>query len=76
MPLDVAHSRDKGRNRDERRTVAVFDPADKLAGTDWHPHVAAIIRVELSGDMQNPSSGDTRNPATLPSRGEMECMTR
>ena len=30
----------------------------------------------MSGDMQNPSSGDTRNPATLPSRGEMECMTR
>jgi len=30
----------------------------------------------LSGDMQNPSGGDTRNPATLRSRGEMECMTR
>jgi len=30
----------------------------------------------LSGDMQNPSGGDTRNPAILRSRGEMECMTR
>ncbi len=30
----------------------------------------------LSGDMQNPSGGDTRNPATLHSRGEMACMTR
>jgi predicted transposase YbfD/YdcC len=45
VPLGIAHSHDKGRNRDERRTVAVFDPADKLADTDWHPHVAAIIRV-------------------------------
>jgi hypothetical protein len=45
-PLGYAHSHDKGRNRDERRGVAVFDPADRLADTDWHPHVAAIIRVE------------------------------
>jgi hypothetical protein len=34
LGYSTAHSRDKGRNRDERRTVAVFDPADKLAGTD------------------------------------------
>ena len=45
-PLGSAHSRDKGRNRDETRTVSVFDPADNLADTDWHAHVAAIIRVE------------------------------
>ncbi len=45
-PLGSAHSHDKGRNRDERRTVTVFDPAKTLADTDWHPHVAAIIRVE------------------------------
>ena len=37
----------------------------------------AVDRVGIvSGDMQNPSGGDTRNPATLRSRGEMECMTR
>ena len=40
-PLGSAHSHDKGRNRDETRTVTVFDPGDKFAGTDWHPHVAA-----------------------------------
>jgi len=45
-PLGSAHSHDKGRSRDERRTVTVFDPADSLADTDWHPHVAVIIRVE------------------------------
>ena len=45
-PLGSASSRDKGRNRDERRTVAAFEVAHKLADTDWHPYVAAIIRVE------------------------------
>ncbi|HVP05734.1 MAG TPA: ISAs1 family transposase [Dehalococcoidia bacterium] len=45
-PIEAAHCHDKGRNRDEQRTVTVFDPADKLAGTDWHPHVAAVICVE------------------------------
>ena len=45
-PLGSAHSHDKGRNRDGRRTAAVFDPNGMLAGTGWHPHAAAIIRVE------------------------------
>jgi predicted transposase YbfD/YdcC len=45
-PLGPAHSHDTGRNRDERRTVAVFDPADTLADADWHGHIAAVIRVE------------------------------
>ena len=40
------HSRDRGRNRDETCTVTVFDPAGKLANTEWRPHVAAIIHVE------------------------------
>jgi hypothetical protein len=30
----------------------------------------------VSGDMQNPSGGDIRNPATLASRGETGCLTR
>lgn len=45
-PLGSAYSRQQGRNRFEHRTVAVFDPAHVLAGTEWHPHVAAIIQVE------------------------------
>ena len=45
-PLGSVQSRDKGRNRDETRTVSVFDPTDKLANTNWHAHVAAVIRVE------------------------------
>jgi hypothetical protein len=37
---------DKVCNRDESRTVTVFDAAGQIAGTDWHPLFATIIRVE------------------------------
>ena len=60
-PLGSAHSHDKGRNRDERRTVIVFDPADKLADTDWHAHVAAIIRVERDVYTRNTKTGLLRH---------------
>jgi predicted transposase YbfD/YdcC len=36
------------RSRDETRTVSVFAPADKLANSEWQPHVASIIRVKRS----------------------------
>jgi predicted transposase YbfD/YdcC len=45
-PLTVDHSQTTGRNRDERRTVSVFDTADKLAGTPWQPAIAAVIQIE------------------------------
>ena len=45
-PLGSALSHNTGRNRDERRRVTVFDPAARLADTDWRDHVAAVIRVE------------------------------
>ena len=45
-PLTSVSSLDKARNREETRTVAVFDPLDKLADSDWDPHVAAVVRVE------------------------------
>jgi len=56
-PLGSAHSHDNGRNRDERRVVTVFDPADMLADTDWHPHVVAIIRVERDVHTRNAQTG-------------------
>ena len=62
-PLGSAHSHDKARGRDERRTVTVFDPADKLANTDWKPHVAAIIRVEREVYTRNSKSGLLRHSA-------------
>ena len=60
-PLGSVRSRDKGRNRDESRTVTVFDPTDKLADTDWHPHVAAIIRVEREVFTRNAGTGLLRH---------------
>jgi hypothetical protein len=54
---DRAQSRNHGRNRDETHAVTVFDPADALADTDWHPHVAAIIRVERSVVTRSPATG-------------------
>ncbi len=51
------HSRDKGRNRDESRTVTVFDAADRLANTDWQDHVATIIRVERQVYTRNTATG-------------------
>jgi hypothetical protein len=60
-PRGCAHRHDTGRNRDERRTVTVFDPANRLAGTDWHPHVAAIIRVERDVFIRNSKTGLLRH---------------
>jgi len=62
-PLGSAHSHDKGRNCDERRTVTVFDPAGKLADTDWHPHVATIIQVERDVYIRNAKTGLLRHSA-------------
>jgi predicted transposase YbfD/YdcC len=60
-PLGPAHSHDTGRNRDEHRTVTVFDPANRLADTDWHPHVAAVIRVERNVYTRNAQTGLLRH---------------
>ena len=60
-PLGSVSSRERGRNRDERRTVAVFDPADRLADADWHGHVAAIIRVEREVFTRNAKTGMLRH---------------
>jgi hypothetical protein len=60
-PLSSVRSRDNGRNRDESRTVTVFAPADKLADTDWLPHVAAIIRVERQVFTRNAATGLLRH---------------
>jgi len=61
--IGSAHSHDKGRNCDERRTVTVFDPTDKLADTDWHPYVAATIRVERHVYTRNAKTGLLRRSA-------------
>jgi hypothetical protein len=64
-PLGSAHSHDLGRNRDERRRVTVFDPAEVLAGTDWQPRVAAVIRVERDVFTRNTRTGPLRHSAEI-----------
>jgi predicted transposase YbfD/YdcC len=64
-PLGSAHSRDHGRNRDESRTVSVFDPADTLADADWHPHIAAIIRVEREVFTRDAKTGLLRHASEI-----------
>jgi hypothetical protein len=57
-PLSHARTIDgKKRNRHETRTVAVFDPATAVTGTDWEPHVAAIIQVHRSVLTFQPATG-------------------
>jgi predicted transposase YbfD/YdcC len=34
------------RNRHETRAITVFDATAAVAGTEWEPHLAAIIQVE------------------------------
>jgi hypothetical protein len=45
-PLSSHHSHDKARNRDETRTVCVFEPGGKLDDRDWQRHAKAVIRVQ------------------------------
>ena len=57
------HSHTQGRNRHERRTVSVFDPADTLAATPWQLYVAALIQVEREVFTRNPATGLLRKTA-------------
>jgi len=47
----------KKRNRHETRTVAVFDARPAVAGTEWEPHVAAIIAIERRVLTFRPATG-------------------
>ncbi|WP_173982233.1 hypothetical protein, partial [Magnetospirillum sp. SS-4] len=44
-PSDTAFSRNKGRSRQEDRTVEVFPVGDALVETEWQPFIKTIIRV-------------------------------
>ena len=56
-PLSSHHSHDKGRNRDESRTVCVFDPTGKLDDNDWQVHAKVIVRVERVVYTRNTRNG-------------------
>jgi hypothetical protein len=58
MPLSGARTVDgKKRNRHETRTIAVFDMAPALAGTEWEPYVAAAIQLERQVHSFQPATG-------------------
>ncbi len=44
-PASVAASHDKGRSRQEDRTVEVFAVGDSLVHTEWAPFIKTILRV-------------------------------
>jgi hypothetical protein len=46
QPVSSCQSRERGRGRDERRTVTVFRPGHACNHTEWKDHVRAILRVE------------------------------
>jgi hypothetical protein len=57
-PLSCVQTVDsKKRNRHETRTVAVFNARPAVAGTEWQPHVAAIIAVERNVLTFRPATG-------------------
>ncbi len=60
-PLGSVHSYDKDCNRHQHRIVAVFDPANNLVKTNWHSHVAVIIRVERTIYTRNAKIGLLRS---------------
>jgi predicted transposase YbfD/YdcC len=47
----------KKRNRHETRTIVVFDALPAVAGTEWEPHVAAIIAIERRVLTFQPATG-------------------
>lgn len=47
----------KRRNRHETRTIAVFDAATAVTGTEWEPYVAAIVQVERVVNAFQPATG-------------------
>lgn len=56
-PLSHVGSRDRGRNRQEERSVAVFDAADTFTDTEWSSLVGAVIRVERDVLTRSASTG-------------------
>jgi predicted transposase YbfD/YdcC len=47
----------KRRNRHETRTLAVFDAAPAVTGTEWEPYIAAIVQVERVVHAFQPATG-------------------
>ena len=58
QPLSSVQTVDeKRRNRHETRAIAVFDAKSAVTGTEWEPHVAAVIKVERAVNHFQPATG-------------------
>jgi predicted transposase YbfD/YdcC len=57
IPTDTDFSRNKGRSRQEDRTVEVFPVGDALAATEWQPVVKTIIRVTRRTLLRSAATG-------------------
>ncbi len=72
QPLDTATATDRGHNRSETRTVAVFDACNAVAGSKWEDLVASIIQVTRTTHKRNSKTGPWDTTAStayyLPSR--------
>jgi predicted transposase YbfD/YdcC len=56
-PTEAVASRDYGRCRQETRTVLVFDAQNHFAGTEWQPHIAAVVQVTRDRLERNAATG-------------------
>ena len=56
-PLSATSSRNQGRNRQEERSVTVFDAAQAFTDPDWSALVGAVIRVERDVLTRSASTG-------------------
>jgi predicted transposase YbfD/YdcC len=56
-PLSHTSSRNGGRNRQEERSVAVFDAARAFTDTEWSSLIGAVIRVERDVLTRSASTG-------------------
>jgi len=63
-PVDTATSQNKGHNRSETRTVAVFDAAPAVTGTEWQDHVKAIVAVTRTTYKRDSKTGLWSTAAT------------
>ena len=58
LPLSGVQTVDeKRRNRNETRTIAVFDASPAVVGTEWELYVAVVIAVERSVNAFQPATG-------------------
>ena len=56
-PIAIDDSRNRARNRQEDRHVAVSLPGSALDDTEWEPLVAAVVRVERNTLIRSAATG-------------------